>query len=174
MPPTSPSPDGEFQRNWSFLNWLGSGIVISSMTSYPSLSSVAGRNGYGSTSEYVAWEGLGSIRVQSTFSTTGSRTYSTGTFRGSTLQAFLGLANLNGRDLRPNGINNVTYTGPANMPMLDIRPAVTNGLSKADITLTFGAYLPARPLYVYVADLDFASMYIAGINAAGAYIPSRT
>lgn len=138
-----------------------------SENAFIALQDVPSHDGFGTFTDIVAWpNGGGDVTVEYTHSGPAPIDHN-GKFRGSSLQSFIGLANINGVDLKPGGITNVDYVGPTEMPMLDIRPANTSGGSTSDIRLQFSTMPPASPLYLYVADLDWSRLDITALNASG-------
>lgn len=150
-------------------------IVPGPTTPYPSLGDFPSIRGYGSETATVSWPGLGTVEVEVDFDTDASRTYSTARAEGISLQSFIGRADLDGVNLGATGISaGVEYTGPTEMPMLDVRPAVTSYHSETDVTLEFSTDLPDGPLYLYVADLDWAPMTIRAYDAYGNRLSTRS
>ncbi len=140
---------------------------------FVALQDVPAYAGPGAHTDTVFWPDIGSVTVASSLAAPVGATLSApGTIEGSSLQTFLGRANIDGVDLNAGGVTNVNYTGPTQMPMLDVRPTQSGLGSDADVTLTFGAPLPPAPVYLYVADLDWATLTVTAYDASGAALPA--
>ncbi|MEM1057003.1 MAG: hypothetical protein AAGI52_15880 [Bacteroidota bacterium] len=144
---------------------IDSGVGDIGLDAFVNFQTLPTRTGYVSSSGIATWPDRAPVTVLSSNTTTAP----TGTpiTSGSTLQAFLGLANLSGVDLDPDGIMNVSYKGPTQMPMFDIRPASGAASSTSEVTLQFGAQLPPGPLYLYIADLDWVPVDITPLSTSG-------